>query len=380
MRELDSHRIGAADSSESGFTIVEVAVALSVLLTGLLATIGLFDDSRDQNATGERTEIGVMQAEQAIEEMRGLPYANLMLSAGAVDPTAGQRVLSAGAQLKVKPDVTEPVVYYSTEGKALADAWVEPVTEVSIGSEDAPLDLTIHRFVSWRDEECRLADLDSLGLSLPGAIDEVQAPLGNLVNNVLQTLLGLLSGSQRTLITTLRNRLDSLENALIAREGQLSSAVGGITELDLCDINLSLLGELQKLGRLNPGLSAANGLTDDLESLQSTLSGICLPIVGCLLGQAQNTAINGVHSQLNCLFGATTDTQAEFDSYLAGLVTGLNNVGGDVSNTVKNSKRVTVAVVVEPRNGVGPSKPIWMSSVVRDPGAGLLAAQGAACQ
>jgi type II secretory pathway pseudopilin PulG len=379
MRELDSHRI-RAPASESGFTIVEVAVALSVLLTGLLATIGLFDDSRDQNATGERTEIGVMQAEQAIEEMRGLPYANLMLSAGAVDPTAGQRVLSSGAQLKVKPDVTEPLVYYSTEGKAQADAWVEPVTEVSIGSEEAPLDLTIHRFVSWRDEECRLADLDSLGLGLPGAIDAAQTPLGNLVNSVLQSLLGLLSGSQRNLINTLRNRLDGLENALLARESQLSSAVGGITELDLCDINLTLLGELQKLGKLNMGLSAAGGLTADLASLQSALSGICLPIVGCVLGQAQNTAINGVHSQLNCMFGATTDTQAEFDSYLSGLVTGLDNVGDDVSNTVKNSKRVTVAVVVEPRNGVGPSKPIWMSSVVRDPGAGLLAAQGAPCQ
>ncbi len=380
MRGNDTLLSAGVVRDERGFTIVEVAAAAAIMLTGLLSLIGLFDDSRDQNATGERTQIAAMQAEQAIEEMRGVPYEHLMLSAGAVDPTAGNRLLSAGSQFRVKPEVTEPVVYYTTEGEPFEDAWVDPVTQVSIGSEEAPLDLTIYRFVSWRDEECPVADLGALGLNLPGAIDEAQTPLTNLVSNVLSSLIGLLSGSNRTLIQNLRNRLDGLENAFLSREAQLSSAVAGISELDLCDINLTLLTHLQKLGKLNLGLSAFNGLTDDLETLQSSLSGICLPIVGCILGSAQTTAINGVTAQLNCLFGSSVDTEAEFDAYLLGLVNGLNNVAADVSNTVKNSKRVTVAVVVEPRAGVGPNQPIWMTSIVRDPGAGLLTSGGTPCQ
>ena len=76
----------------------------------------------------------------------------------------------------------------------------------------------------------------------------------------------------------------------------------------------------------------------------------------------------------------TTDTQAEFDTYLAGVLSGLDNLAGDVSNTVKNSKRVTVAVTVEARNGVAPIQPLWMTSVVRDPSAGLLSSGSAACQ
>ena len=102
--------------------------------------------------------------------------------------------------------------------------------------------------------------------------------------------------------------------------------------------------------------------------------------MGCTLGPAQNTAIVGVHSQLDCLFGSAADTQAEFDSYLGGLVTGLGNVANDVSNTAKNSKRITVAVKVEPRTGVAPMNPIWMSSVVRDPSAGLLTSGATSCQ
>jgi type II secretory pathway pseudopilin PulG len=377
MRELHAHSV---NPGERGFTIVEVVVAVFVMLAGLLSLVGLFDDSRDQNAVGERTEVAVMQAEQAIEEMRGTPYAHLLLSAGAQDPTGGQRVLSAGANFKVSTSKTEPLVFYSTEGKPPGDAWVDPVSTVSIGPDEAPMDLTIYRFISWRDEECSAANLGALGLNLPGSIDETQVPLTALVDNDLNTLLGLLSGSQKTLVQNLRNRLSNFKNALAAREGQLAGAVAGISQLDLCDINLSLLTELQKLGKLNPGLSATAGLTDDLEALQSSLSGICLPIVGCTLGPAQNTAIAGVHSQLDCLFGSTTDTQTEFDSYLAGLATGLGNVASDVSNTVKNSKRITVAVKVEPRPGIAPINPIWMTSVVRDPSAGLLTSGGAPCQ
>ena len=82
MRGIDSVRMTHGRPDEAGFTIVEVVAAIGVMLVGLLSLLGLFDDSRDQNASGERTEIAVMQAEQALEELRGIPYAQ---------PDAGRR-------------------------------------------------------------------------------------------------------------------------------------------------------------------------------------------------------------------------------------------------------------------------------------------------
>ena len=364
---------------ESGFTIVEAMIAAMVLMLGLVPIVGVFDSSRDQSRTGERHEIAVLQAEQALEELRGLPYNRLMMNAGAVDPS-GERLGGGGSTFTVRDGLSERLVYHTTEGQPVADAWVNPVATVQIGDPDVErLELTIHHFVTWRDEECRVANLDGLGISLPSAIDQAQVPLLNLVNTVLNNLLGLLSGSDRQEIQTLRNRLIGLRDAFNSQEANLATAVNGITELDLCDINLSALADLQELGRLTPGLSRVGGLTTRLTTLSNAFGGICLPIVGCLLGSAQDAAVNAVNTQLNCMFGSSTDTTAEFSSYLTGIQDGLATLAGDLSDTDRNTKRITVAVVIEPQPGAGPVDPVWASSVVRDPSAGLLSSAGAAC-
>lgn len=352
---------------EAGFTIVEVVVAVSILLTGLVSLLGLFNDSRDQNATGERTEIAVMQAEQAMEELRGVPYPKLMLSAGAVDPTAGQRVVSAGAQFRVKPDLTEPLVYYTTEGKPLADAWVEPTTEVSIGTDEAPLQLTIHRFVTWRDEECRVAGLGPIGSQLPTRIQQTGTAVTALVNSITSAVLGILNPT----IGNKANALKSRVSNLTARLDELSGALAGVSQLDLCDANLTALGDLQRLDRLAAQLPVLNPLVGTLK----TALDLCLPI---LCNQSQvSSSVDQVNAQLNCMFNSTSSSGDS--TYLNGLRTGVDNLAADLSNTVKNSKRVTVAVVVEPRAGVAPINPVWISSVVRDPSAGLLTSGGASC-
>ena len=376
MRDLGAERVNAA-RDERGFTLIEALIAIFVLLAGLLSAVGVFSDSRDQNATGERHEIALIQAEEAMEEMRGIPYAKLMLDAGAVDPTGGARVIGAGADFRVRPDLDEKLVYYNTEGKDISDAWISPTSTVSVGPAEAPLEMTIYRFVSWRDEECRVVDLSQLGLNLPGAITSATTPLTNVVNSITGTLLNLLSGTNSTALNALKTRLNGLNSAFQSNLSAISAAVGGITELDLCDIDLTVLGQLQQLGKLTPALGVLSSrLTTLNATLNNLLGSLCLPLIGCVLANSsQNTTVNNaitsVNQQLNCMFGSNSG-QTEFNAYLDGIRTGLENLAAGLGDTKKNTKRITVAVVVEPRNGVGPYEPVWASSVVRDPSAALL--------
>ncbi len=366
---------------ERGMTLVEVMVAAMVLLIAIVPTVKVFDDSRDQNATGERHEIALLQAQQALEEMRGLPYNHLALNAAAADPGDGRL---QGSSLQLRSDLSEPLVDYSTEGMAAGDAWVDPVSQVTTGSPDAPVTMTVYRFVTWRDEECRVADLSGLGTDqLPGAIDSVQGSLSSLLDGAsgsLTQILGSLSGSDKTLVDTLKARLGAFQSALADRESQLDGALSGVTQLDLCDINTTALQSLQELGDLTPSLGV---LGPELDSVQGTISNllntICLPLVGCVLSGTAKDQIDTVNGQLDCMFGAGTSTQTGFSTYLQGVTSGLSDLSGDLYDTQKNTKRITAAVVIEPRNGVGPSAPVWATSVVRDPSAGLLTGGGTSC-
>lgn len=369
--------LGGLRSEQRGMTVVEVMVAAMILLIGIVPTVKVFDDSRDQNATGERHEIALFQAEQALEEMRGLPYNRLLLAAGAVDPGASGRVTADGASLRVREDLTETLVYPGTEGVPTTNAWVEPVSGVTIGPSEAPVDLTIHRFVTWRDEECRVADLSGLGIDLPATVQGILTPLIGSVTGLLNNLLGIISNSD---IQLLRTRLTALQNALNANLTGLNSALAGISELDLCDLDLTLLEEVQQLSQLNLGITADDGLVPLLNGLEgeldNLLNNLCLPLVGCPLSTVNGDVV-AVNAKLDEIFGAGSGS-IQFNNYLTGLIEGLAALDDDLADTERNTKRITVAVTVEERSGAGPYEPVWASSVVRDTSAGLLTGGGAA--
>jgi len=372
--------LSRAARDERGFTVVESLVAGLILLIGLIATVGVFDDSRDQNATAERHEIALMQAEQALEEMRGLPYKNLMLDAGAVEPPGANRLSGANGteRFRVKPGLDERLVYDTDPTKG-PDPWVSPVSTVTVGPQHDPLELTIYRFITWRDEECRIANLDQLGLgNITSSVNLLQGPLTgltNLLNSLLNSLLAILNPSNNAALNAVKARLQQVNQRLT----QLPGALSGLLQLDLCDIDLSLVREIQRLGSLTGQFSLLADAIDGLRNtLNNLLGSLCLPIIGCLLGGngQQNTvaaAINSVNTRLDCLFSNSSP------GYLDGVLNGVDKLLSDLYNTDENSKRITVAVVPERRAGVGPFKPIWMSSVVRDPSAGLLSSGGAGC-
>lgn len=368
-----SRRLQAAAArlrDERGMTVVEVLVAAMLLLVAIVPTVKVFDDSRDQNATGEHHEIALLQAEQALEEMRGLPYSHLAMNAGPVDPGGG-RVSSTS--LRVRNDLTEPLVTYASEGMVVGNAWVDPVTQVTTGSDAAPVNLTVYRYVTWRDEECRLTDLSGLGVpNMPTAITGVQSSITTLINGALTNLINLLTGTNKTLLSNLKTRLTALQTALTARSSQLNGALNGISQVDLCDINSTALQNLQKLGSLSPSLTKLGGQLNTLNSL------LC-PVVCGLLSSQASSQVTTVNNQLDCMFGAGTTTSSAFTTYLDGILSGLSGLAADTYDTAKNTKRITVAVTIDTPAGVGPSAPVWATSVVRDPSAGLLTNGGVSC-
>ena len=85
--------------------------------------VGAFNDSRDQGATGERHEIAALQAEQALEEMRGIPYPGSMLD------IRGDRAGGGGASDQRRAPIPGPPPSLTETARLLHDRGRQPVGE-----------------------------------------------------------------------------------------------------------------------------------------------------------------------------------------------------------------------------------------------------------
>lgn len=91
--------------SESGFTMIELMLAVLVGTAGLIALVGTFDVSRRVTDYSEMKEAAAHVAEQTIEEMRDVEYGKLALAA---NPTPGSAT-----------DPNEPAYYLGTTSSGL---------------------------------------------------------------------------------------------------------------------------------------------------------------------------------------------------------------------------------------------------------------------
>lgn len=78
---------------KSGFTLVEVMVALSLFAVGMLSILQIFPINRRYLAQSANTTQAVFLAQEEIEQVRSQPYANLTIGTyetkHAVSQTAG---------------------------------------------------------------------------------------------------------------------------------------------------------------------------------------------------------------------------------------------------------------------------------------------------
>ena len=125
----------ARGRSESGFTTVELLLAILIGSVGVISLIGTFDVSRRVTSYSEMKEAAAHVAEQKMEELRALDYGELALN-GSPSPGSSSDpknpayyVSGTSYRWNQKPDAptghTEPLVIDATDGEvaAAAESW-----------------------------------------------------------------------------------------------------------------------------------------------------------------------------------------------------------------------------------------------------------------
>jgi Tfp pilus assembly protein PilV len=103
------HRLRRA---EAGFSLVEVMVAATVLVIGVLGTVSMVDAASNTTSKNNRREIATATARDVVEAVRGLPYASIMngtaqaevqAQAGLADgdPASGWQIKRSNVQFTV---------------------------------------------------------------------------------------------------------------------------------------------------------------------------------------------------------------------------------------------------------------------------------------
>ena len=360
-------RVGPRARDERGFTLVESAVAGALIVIGILGGISVFDSSRRESATGERQELATLQAQAELERVRDVPYAELGL-----DPASAQRWQASGAPgdptarvgsgtpgtFQAGPDQAEDLVFATADG-----AGIDPQSSFSLDAGDSTLDFDVYRFVSWRDEECPVADASGVLGPLDGLTDTTTSLLGTLLGtgSVLNELLGPLFG---ILDPVVGDRLRDAEATLVGIRSDLAglvAALEAVDEIDPCDADVATLQEAEET------LAPVNPLLTELDSRINAYRADCVELLGVVVSCPGSSS--SLWTNLNA---AITNVQdADLETALADLADSLGELAA--ADHTHNTKRVTVAVVLEPQNGSGPMKPVWATSVVSDASEGLLA-------
>ncbi len=130
--------------SQSAFTIVEMLVASIILVTGLLATLGMLYSASLSNETTERRQVAVGIVQRALEETADLRFDQLSLTSQPADSQDQDSPLSlvAGEVFKNELDEYESMVVGGQ------NAAVNPGPEtVDVDGVSAK----VYRFITWVD-------------------------------------------------------------------------------------------------------------------------------------------------------------------------------------------------------------------------------------
>ncbi len=118
-------------SSEEGFTLIEMVLALTVLLVGILGMFTGFNASQRLSLVSERHATMAHIAQKEIERVEGIPYSQIGLTstpAHSTDPTNPDYYVAAGSTLQVNRSTgaTESLAVDTVNGAVLhTQSWSE---------------------------------------------------------------------------------------------------------------------------------------------------------------------------------------------------------------------------------------------------------------
>lgn len=161
----------AAAARQDGFTLIEALVAMAILVTGLLSTFVALNASSHLTLTTQREQAAMTAAEQQMEQLRAMTYANLALSyapshsadGNAATDTSGNPsnpdywVSSSASNLLI------PSNFNSESSGTLSGvpSSGEPFVTSSGGVSPGPVTVssdgftaTVYRFITWEKESC----------------------------------------------------------------------------------------------------------------------------------------------------------------------------------------------------------------------------------
>ncbi|WP_205697970.1 hypothetical protein [Conexibacter sp. SYSU D00693] len=395
---------------QAGIGLPELLVGLLLLAIGVGSMLTVFSSTSETVLGNERHDVAVEQAELALERARALPYADLQIrGTAATDGVPGSRV--QGTNFRIKTGTLEELVQSGGTPNASTPG-LDPVTSDAVGNTGTPIRVKIYRYVTWRDEECPLLNLSQLETTLTSTItliNQVSGLLQNLtgpngtINKLLNsqnTLLGAVLAPVLSILNPVLTPLANVQN-LIKPLGAPLAAIGlavapiaaitngGLTQrLDLCDLDINLFKQLSKLNVVKTALTTLKPLLQSLDTLVDDVNDIVLPLLNLnvlALLVAVPQAVISLPSIVSSLLTVVTNLPNVITSlardglqlvpWLAETATGLATAVTQIlvaPNTTHNTKRVTVAIVVDHQDGTGPQSPVWASTVISDPNAGLL--------
>lgn len=228
-----------------------------------------------------------------------------------------------------------------------------------------------------------LALLDQLIGPVNQLVNQVLAPVSDQLVNSLSRLTGLdltldlcdLDLSSVSRLRTIQNALDGLQEPLSTLTSQQAQESRQAI-LDATNAATQATNEDRRCESLPPvarGICrAVNGL---LQGLLNSVTGLVNGLNNLLLGQA------GQPGLIDRTEAMPPDIEAALVESTEGAIEDLSQLpifidetldGLGVNGTDENTKRVVIAVVLQHGGPAGPRQPIWMSTVVTDPYAGLV--------
>jgi hypothetical protein len=180
-------------SAEEGFGIIEVMVASVLLAVGILGTMLALDGAARGSYSAQRHEQAISLAQREIERIAAFPFNRVELDAyptAVVDPTPNNpsdpRAYVSGTNFLIKKSynnsaagapadngASEPLVRDPDAAPAADGYSIPTITQnVPIGPPSAggvQQEATVWRFVTYRDENCRLLGLVDLCPAEQGA-------------------------------------------------------------------------------------------------------------------------------------------------------------------------------------------------------------------
>ena len=153
-------RLETRASNESGFTLIELMVAITIIAVGVLGLIGSIDKSRDLNTVAENNTLMTHVAEKRIEFLNDLPYAAVAMNAARTAGT-GQfnpdlYVCSSNTfswNQTACPGSAEPMVIDATNGQPTEQDWFDQRT----GARGK-----VRTYVTWVNDTCpNLVNVDT---------------------------------------------------------------------------------------------------------------------------------------------------------------------------------------------------------------------------